>query len=57
MILVSNAERNAITAKLRTVKFASTKRRIFMEERPEAVAMLKKLRRETLTHVDGKCPT
>lgn len=54
MILVSKAERDAIKARLRNVKFACTKRRVFMEELPAAVTALKAIRRKTPTCADEK---
>ena len=54
MIQETKAERKAIKARLRTVKFAATKRRIFMEELPAAVTALKAIRQKTPTCANEK---
>ena len=54
MILVSKAEHDAIQARLHKVKFASTKHKIYMEERADAVTALKKVRQKSLSCADGK---
>lgn len=54
MILVSKAERDAIKARLRNVKFAATKRKYYMEELPAAVTALKAIRQKTPTCADEK---